>query len=229
MCHSINRILEIFPIKGFTSIVFMDSMIFKDRLYAKACNESFENMRTFCLCREHFSENTNKICERCNKTIAKHVWKNSILLMMPLMLGMSKIHHDYYSSFKILIENKYSIGIIGGRPKSALYIVGYKDDEIIVLDPHFVQHANASITELKRNYANYFNRDFITVRINDLESSLSVGMYFRDEEEFFDFEEYWIKNAETFKEIILIRNQTPDYLLDNFVMPEENEDGFIVL
>jgi cysteine protease ATG4 len=32
-----------------------------------------------------------------------------------------------------------SVGIIGGVPSKALYIVGHEGDDLIYLDPHYVQ------------------------------------------------------------------------------------------
>lgn len=36
---------------------------------------------------------------------------------------------------------KWFRGVIGGKPKKALYFVGRKEDEYVYLDPHYVQEA----------------------------------------------------------------------------------------
>lgn len=33
----------------------------------------------------------------------------------------------------------YFCGLLGGVPREAMYIVGFKDDKVISLDPHYVQ------------------------------------------------------------------------------------------
>ena len=52
------------------------------------------------------------------------------------MLGVSKIQRDLYEAFKYFLRCPYTVGFIGGRPKSALYIVGYKENSVIILDSH---------------------------------------------------------------------------------------------
>lgn len=40
-------------------------------------------------------------------------------------------------------------GVIGGKPKKALYFIGRHNNEYIYLDPHFVQPAAGNIEEIK--------------------------------------------------------------------------------
>lgn len=221
--HAISNLLKIFPIPGFSSIVFMDSLIYKDKLFAAACGLPLEVLRSACVCRVPHNSQC-KSTENIDLT-----WKNSMLLILPLMLGPSKIQKDLYQSFQYFVSHKFSAGVIGGRPKSAIYIIGAKDFEVIVMDPHFVQRASKSIIDLKRNYEKYFNQKFMSIHLKDLESSVCLGLYFRNKEEFFEFEEDLEKHSESVKEIVLIRNETPEYALDDFEVPEANEEGFIVL
>jgi cysteine protease ATG4 len=40
---------------------------------------------------------------------------------------------------------KWFKGLLGGKPKKALYFIGRKDENFIYLDPHYVQTAKEDI------------------------------------------------------------------------------------
>lgn len=61
------------------------------------------------------------------------------ILFIQLRLGLTKINPLYFAALKKTFQFKNSLGIIGGRPNHALYLVGYTDDDIIYLDPHSTQ------------------------------------------------------------------------------------------
>jgi cysteine protease ATG4 len=65
-------------------------------------------------------------------------WVPSILFIQ-LRLGLTKINPLYFAALKKTFQFKNSLGIIGGRPNHALYLVGYTGDDIIYLDPHNTQ------------------------------------------------------------------------------------------
>ena len=226
ICHAISQAVETFPIPGFRSIVCMDSLIYRDQVFAAACELPLEVVRNACMCAERQSKG---ICRHCGKEKINTTWMNSVLIMLPLMLGVSKIQHELYDAFKYLLRSPYTVGFIGGKPKSALYIVGYKENSVIILDPHFVQRSSISIVDFRRNYESYFNKKFMSIKMHELESSVSVGFYFRNREEFFCFEEGLLENREIARDVVFVKELTPEYLLRDVELPEENEDGFIVL
>ncbi|KAL4715162.1 hypothetical protein ACJJTC_012209 [Scirpophaga incertulas] len=62
-----------------------------------------------------------------------------LLLIVPLRLGLSEINPVYVDGLKICFQSPQSIGVIGGKPNQALYLIGCVGDEVIYLDPHTTQ------------------------------------------------------------------------------------------
>ena len=66
------------------------------------------------------------------------VWTPGILFIQ-LRLGLTKINPLYFAALRRTFQFENSLGIIGGRPNHALYLVGCTDDDVIYLDPHNTQ------------------------------------------------------------------------------------------
>ncbi len=67
-------------------------------------------------------------------------WKNQVLVLINIRLGLDKIHQSYFKIIKKYMKLPQFVGIIGGKPKKAFYFVGMKEaeDKLIFLDPHIV-------------------------------------------------------------------------------------------
>uniref|UniRef100_A0A9J7ZUK9 Cysteine protease n=3 Tax=Cyprinus carpio TaxID=7962 RepID=A0A9J7ZUK9_CYPCA len=63
----------------------------------------------------------------------------AVILLIPVRLGGEKINPEYLSFVKSILSLEYCIGIIGGKPKQAYYFVGFQDDSLIYMDPHYCQ------------------------------------------------------------------------------------------
>jgi cysteine protease ATG4 len=70
-------------------------------------------------------------------------WDTSLLLMVPLRLGLDHFHPDYVQSLARTFALPQSVGVLGGRPRGARWFFGaYADgSKILGLDPHTVQPA----------------------------------------------------------------------------------------
>lgn len=62
-----------------------------------------------------------------------------MIILIPLRLGNEKLNINYVDKLKNLLTHENCIGIIGGRPKHSLYFVGFQEDKLIHLDPHYCQ------------------------------------------------------------------------------------------
>uniref|UniRef100_A0A8C2K495 Cysteine protease n=1 Tax=Cyprinus carpio TaxID=7962 RepID=A0A8C2K495_CYPCA len=71
--------------------------------------------------------------------IDSHSGQMAVILLIPVRLGGEKINPEYLSFVKSILSLEYCIGIIGGKPKQAYYFVGFQDDSLIYMDPHYCQ------------------------------------------------------------------------------------------
>jgi hypothetical protein len=51
-------------------------------------------------------------------------------------LGMTKVEPEYLEVIRSFFACKVNVGILGGRPGEAYYLIGLQDGFLIFLDPH---------------------------------------------------------------------------------------------
>ncbi|KAJ3210515.1 Cysteine protease atg4b [Clydaea vesicula] len=133
----------------------------------------------------------------------------------------------YFDSVKACFEIPHCVGVAGGRPNSSLFFLGYKGEELIFLDPHFVR-PSINIKEL----SNYKLEDFETYHcekpkftsLKTLDPSLVLGFFVKDLSDlhqFFDFVEK--KNSQLSYPILTIEKCKPKYL-DNVDFADFDDD-----
>ncbi|VDK20939.1 unnamed protein product [Taenia asiatica] len=74
-------------------------------------------------------------------TTSSSTW-HPLLLILPLRLGLHEFNMRYAPALQGLFKLRQCVGVIGGRPNHALWLIGsVGDDEVLCLDPHTTQPA----------------------------------------------------------------------------------------
>lgn len=113
-------------------------------------------------------------------------WKQLILLI-PLRLGHEKLNPIYSDCLKAMLSLEWCIGIIGGRPKHSLYFVGYQEEKLIHLDPHYCQDL-VDVNLENFPLTSFHCRSARKMKISKMDPSCCIGFYLSSREEYDRFQ-----------------------------------------
>ncbi|MGH0154334.1 UNVERIFIED_CONTAM: hypothetical protein FKN15_027171 [Acipenser sinensis] len=115
------------------------------------------------------------------------VWK-PLVLLIPLRLGLSEINEAYIETLKKCFMLPQSLGVIGGKPNSAHYFIGYVGEELIYLDPHTTQPSVEPCDDgLVPDDSYHCEHPPCRMHIRELDPSIAVGFFCSTEDDFDDW------------------------------------------
>uniref|UniRef100_A0AAQ5ZZR8 Cysteine protease n=1 Tax=Amphiprion ocellaris TaxID=80972 RepID=A0AAQ5ZZR8_AMPOC len=122
-----------------------------------------------------------------NSTEETALWK-PLVLLIPLRLGLTDINEAYIETLKQCFMLPQSLGVIGGKPNSAHYFIGYVGEELIYLDPHTTQPAVEPCEDGQVPDETYHcQHPPCRMHICELDPSIAAGFFCRTEDEFDDW------------------------------------------
>ncbi|XP_031554762.1 cysteine protease ATG4B-like [Actinia tenebrosa] len=115
----------------------------------------------------------------------KNTWR-PLVLFVPLRLGLSEMNPVYNDSLKACFTLRQSIGVIGGKPNHATYFIGYYGNNLLYLDPHTTQQTVNPEQMSQIPDGTYHCVYPCRMAINEVDPSVAVGFFCKNEEDFDD-------------------------------------------
>lgn len=183
-------------------------------LVAHLFRQAFKDAST-----DNFEFDSLNVCVATNCTVyirdvfrectdaATNRWK-SLILLIPVRLGTEKFNSIYSPCLTTLLSLKECIGIIGGRPKHSLYFIGYQDDKLIHLDPHYCQEV-VDVWSPDFPLTTFHCRSPRKLAINKIDPSCCIGFYCRTREDFLNL-------IETVQPVVVPPQGAGDYPMFTF-------------
>ena len=94
-----------------------------------------------------------------------------------------------------------NVGIIGGRPREAYFLVGMQEESLIFLDPHNTLDAIPCDNRLiAQNHLKFHEGIAKKIHFTKIDPSMTFGFYLKDHKDYIKFEKFMEQSKRNFGE-----------------------------
>ena len=115
----------------------------------------------------------------------KYIFKNKFILFVSVRHGLYTLEEDYYDEVLKVFDIETNIGMIGGKNTRAFYFIGKCGNNLIFLDPHYVQQTltlkQIGTIDVQDTY---IPNDIFYMNVEELSPSFSIGFAVNDMKNF---------------------------------------------
>ena len=170
----INSELKVIP--DLKIYPFLSNIILKDII-----NDSFELIND-----DNNNNNEENILLYDNK---KYAFKKMGLIFVSIRIGLYTISPEYFPKLNELFSCKEYLGFIGGRNFQASYFIGYTNNSILYIDPHYAQNTVDNVNNIN-DIVSYNVKEIFQLQYKSLQTAMTLGFLFRNLEEFKDLKNF---------------------------------------
>lgn len=155
----------------------------------------------------------------------------AVVILIPVRLGGEKTNPDYINFVKNILSLDYCLGIIGGKPKQACYIVGFQDDSLIYMDPHYCQ-SFVDVSSSEFPLQSFHCPSPKKMSFSKMDPSCTIGFYSKSVKDFERISQELTKVVqpsakEKYPAFTIVQGRSKDYDLSASLTPEKREWPFI--
>lgn len=155
----------------------------------------------------------------------------AVIILIPVRLGGEKTNPEYGNFVKNILSLDYCLGIIGGKPKQACYIVGFQDDSLIYMDPHYCQ-SFVDVSSSDFPLQSFHCPSPKKMPFSKMDPSCTIGFYSRSVKDFERISQELSKvlqpsAKEKYPVFTIVQGRSKDYDLSASLTPEKREWPFI--
>lgn len=155
----------------------------------------------------------------------------AVIILVPVRLGGEKTNPGYFNLVKSILSLEYCIGIIGGKPKQACYFVGFQDDSLIYMDPHYCQ-SFVDVSTSDFPLQSYHCPSPKKMPFSKMDPSCTIGFYSRSVQDYERISKELSKvlqpsSKEKYPAFTFMQGHSRDYDLSAALTPEKREWPFI--